>query len=225
MIHDKYLNSQDMHNMSDESQGREHDNPQADAASKAEDAATAAAPETELDPVEVLKAEVSDLRDQRLRMAAEMENLRRRTAREIKDAKTFAISGFARDMLQVSDNLQRALAAVPEQGETTDDNGLKTLVEGVELTERAMLSTLERHGVRKLEPMGQKFDPNFHQAMYEVPNTEVANNTVVDVVQPGYVIGDRMLRPAMVGVSKGGPKEAAAAPASDGPDPASGYDV
>ena len=214
--------------MSDESQGREHDNPQADPASKAEEAAAAPAPEMELDPVEVLKAEISDLRDQRLRMAAEMENLRRRTAREIKDAKTFAISGFARDMLQVSDNLQRALSAVPEQGETTDDNGLKTLVEGVELTERAMLSTLERHGVRKLEPLNQKFDPNFHQAMYEVPNTEVPNNTVLDVVQPGYVIGDRMLRPAMVGVSKGGPKEgapAAAAPESDGPDPASGYDV
>lgn len=214
--------------MSDESQGREHDNPQADPASKAEEAAAAPAPEMELDPVEVLKAEISDLRDQRLRMAAEMENLRRRTAREIKDAKTFAISGFARDMLQVSDNLQRALSAVPEQGETTDDNGLKTLVEGVELTERAMLSTLERHGVRKLEPMNQKFDPNFHQAMYEVPNAEVPNNTVLDVVQPGYVIGDRMLRPAMVGVSKGGPKEgapAAAAPESDGPDPASGYDV
>lgn len=213
--------------MSDESQGREHDNPQADPASKAEEAA-APAPEMELDPVEVLKAEISDLRDQRLRMAAEMENLRRRTAREIKDAKAFAISGFARDMLQVSDNLQRALSAVPEQGETTDDNGLKTLVEGVELTERAMLSTLERHGVRKLEPLNQKFDPNFHQAMYEVPNTEVPNNTVLDVVQPGYVIGDRMLRPAMVGVSKGGPKEgapAAAAPESDGPDPASGYDV
>lgn len=214
--------------MSDESQGREHDTPQADAASKAEEATAAPAQETEPDPVEVLKAEVSDLRDQRLRMAAEMENLRRRTAREIKDAKTFAISGFARDMLQVSDNLQRALSAVPEQGESADDNGLKTLVEGVELTERAMMSTLERHGVRKLEPMGQKFDPNYHQAMYEVPNTEVANNTVVDVIQPGYVIGDRMLRPAMVGVSKGGPKEtapAADAAESDGPDPASGYDV
>tara|TARA_R110000850_G_scaffold195562_9_gene321985 strand:+ start:276 stop:953 length:678 start_codon:yes stop_codon:yes gene_type:complete len=222
-----FPNSQDMHNMSDESQGNEHETPQAGAASGADEAA-APAPATEPDPVEVLKAEVSDLRDQRLRMAAEMENLRRRTAREIKDAKTFAISGFARDMLQVSDNLQRALAAVPEQGESTDDNGLKTLIEGVELTERAMLSTLERHGVRKLEPMGQKFDPNYHQAMYEVPNTEVANNTVVDVVQPGYVIGDRMLRPAMVGVSKGGPKEAAPAAEtqeSDGPDPASGYDV
>jgi len=210
--------------MSDESQGNEHETPQAGAAPKADDAA-APAPATELDPVEVLKAEITDLRDQRLRMAAEMENLRRRTAREIRDAKSYAVSGFARDMLQVSDNLQRALAAVPEQAESADDNGLKTLVEGVELTERAMLSTLERHGVRKLEPMGQKFDPNFHQAMYEVPNTDVPNNTVVDVVQPGYVIGDRMLRPAMVGVAKGGPKEAAPAPKSDGPDPASGYDV
>lgn len=214
--------------MSDESQGRENENPQADAATKADEAANPST-EQELDPMQVLMAEVAELKDQRLRMAAEMENLRRRTAREIKDAKSYAISGFARDMLQVSDNLQRALAAVPEQAEAASDNGLKTLVEGVELTERAMLSTLERHGVRKLEPMGQKFDPNFHQAMYEVPNTDVPNNTVVDVVQPGYVIGDRMLRPAMVGVSKGGPKEAAqpesAQPDSDGPDPASGYDV
>jgi len=217
-----------MHNMSDESQGRENENPQADAAPKADEAANPST-EQELDPMQVLMAEVAELKDQRLRMAAEMENLRRRTAREIKDAKSYAISGFARDMLQVSDNLQRALSAVPEQAEAASDNGLKTLVEGVELTERAMLSTLERHGVRKLEPMGQKFDPNFHQAMYEVPNTDVPNNTVVDVVQPGYVIGDRMLRPAMVGVSKGGPKEAAqpesALPDSDGPDPASGYDV
>jgi len=210
--------------MSDESQGREKDNPQADAAPKVDEAANPEAAQ-ELDPVQVLMAEITDLKDQRLRMAAEMENLRRRTAREVKDAKSFAISGFARDMLQVSDNLQRALSAVPEQAESADDNGLKTLVEGVELTERAMLSTLERHGVRKLEPMGQKFDPNFHQAMYEVPNADVPSNTVVDVVQPGYVIGDRMLRPAMVGVAKGGPKEAAPAAESDGPDPASGYDV
>ncbi len=214
--------------MSDESQSRENENPQAGAAHKADEAAKPAQ-DQELDPVQVLMAEISDLKDQRLRMAAEMENLRRRTAREIKDAKTFAVSGFARDMLQVSDNLQRALAAVPEQAESDADNGLKTLVEGVELTERAMLSTLERHGVRKIEPMGQKFDPNFHQAMYEVPNTDVPNNTVVDIVQPGYVIGDRMLRPAMVGVSKGGPKEVAqpgsAKTDSDGPNPSAGYDV
>tara|TARA_R110002050_G_scaffold206296_5_gene342232 strand:- start:60063 stop:60704 length:642 start_codon:yes stop_codon:yes gene_type:complete len=200
-----------MHIMSDESQGHEHNKPRADAAQKDGEAANPA-PAAELDPMEALAADIEQLKDQRLRMAADMENLRRRTAREIKDAKSYAISGFARDMLQVSDNLQRALAAVPEQTDDATDNGLKSLVEGVELTERAMLAALERHGVRKLEPKGQKFDPNFHQAMYEVPNPDVPNNSVVDVVQPGYVIGDRMLRPAMVGVAKGGPKETAAAP-------------
>ncbi len=197
--------------MSDESQGHEYNKPQADAAPKAEEAVNPAQAQ-ELDPVEVLKAEILDLRDQRLRMAAEMENLRRRTARDVRDAKSYAVSGFARDMLQVSDNLQRALEAVPEQAEGVADNGLKSLVEGVELTERAMAATLERHGVSKLEPKGQKFDPNYHQAMYEVPDPSVANNTVVEVVQPGYVIGDRMLRPAMVGVAKGGPKELAPEP-------------
>lgn len=205
--------------MSDESQGREQEKPEADAAPQAGPAANVAAEEAaaEPDPVEVLTAEIEDLRDQRLRLVAEMENLRRRTAREVKDAKSYAISGFARDMLQVSDNLQRALSAVPEQAEGAADNGLKTLIEGVELTERAMLSALERHGVRKLDPKGQKFDPNFHQAMFEVPNTEVPNNTVIEVVQTGYVIADRMLRPAMVGVAKGGPKEVSAEPGASGP--------
>ncbi|WP_156174576.1 nucleotide exchange factor GrpE [Hoeflea sp. IMCC20628] len=204
-------NSQDTHTMSDESQGHEYNKPQADAAPKGEEAVNPAQAQ-ELDPVEVLKAEILELRDQRLRMAAEMENLRRRTARDVRDAKSYAISGFARDMLQVSDNLQRALEAVPEQVEGAADNGLNSLVEGVELTERAMLAALERHGVSKLEPKGQKFDPNYHQAMYEVPDPSVANNTVVEVVQPGYVIGERMLRPAMVGVAKGGPKELAPEP-------------
>lgn len=203
--------------MSDESQGHEYDKPQADAAPKADEAANPA-PAAELDPLEVLKAEITDLRDQRLRMAAEMENLRRRTARDVRDAKSYAVSGFARDMLQVSDNLQRALEAVPEQAESAADNGLKSLIEGVELTERAMVSALERHGVRKLEPKGQKFDPNFHQAMYEVPNPDVANNTVIEVVQPGYVIGERMLRPAMVGVAKGGPRELSPEPGAPAPE-------
>jgi len=203
--------------MSDESQGHEHPKPQADAAQTEGETVTPTQTE-ELDPMDALLADIEQLKDQRLRMAADMENLRRRTTREISDAKSYAISGFARDMLQVSDNLQRALAAVPEQTEDATDNGLKTLIEGVELTERAMLTALERHGVRKLEPMGQKFDRNFHQAMYEVPNTNVPNNTVVDVVQPGYVIGDRMLRPAMVGVAKGGPKDTAPAP-EPGPSP------
>lgn len=174
--------------------------------SQAEQAAEGAA-----DPVEVLKAENADLRDRYLRLAAEMDNLRRRTERDVKDAKSYAIAGFARDMLAVSDNLRRGLDAIPAEAREAADAGLTALIEGVEMTERSMLSALERHGVRKLEPIGEKFDPNFHQAMFEVPNTEVPNGTVLQVVQDGYKIGDRVLRPAMVGVSKGGPKVAAGA--------------
>ena len=167
-------------------------------------------PTSEPDPLDVLKAENSELRDRFLRLAAEMDNLRRRTEREIKDAKSYSVAGFARDMLAVSDNLRRALDAIPTEARESGDAGFNALIEGVEMTERAMLSALERHGVQKLEPVGQKFDPNFHQAMFEVPNTEVPNNTVVQVVQAGYTIGERVLRPAMVGVAKGGPKIVAA---------------
>ncbi|WLT08561.1 nucleotide exchange factor GrpE [Bartonella apihabitans] len=160
------------------------------------------------DPVAAMQAENDELKDQVLRLAAEMENLRRRTARDVADARAYSVANFARDMLQVSDNLNRALQAIPEAREK--DSGLNALAEGVEMTERAMMAALERNGVKKIEPEGQKFDPNFHQAMFEIPNTEVPNNTVQQVVQAGYVIGDRVLRPAMVGVSKGGPKEATA---------------
>ncbi len=139
-----------------------------------------------------------------------MDNLRRRTERDVKDAKSYSVAGFARDMLAVSDNLRRALEAVSSEARDGADAGLKTLIEGVELTERSMLSALERHGVKKIEPEGQKFDPNFHQAMFEIPNPDVPNNTVVQVVQAGFTIGERVLRPAMVGVAKGGPKAAAA---------------
>jgi len=173
----------------------------------------ASAPETnEPDPMDVLRTENSELRDRYLRLAAEMDNLRRRTEREIKDAKSYSVAGFARDMLAVSDNLRRALDAVPEELKAAGEAGLAGLIEGVEMTERAMLSTLERHGVRKIEPVGQKFDPNFHQAMFEIPNTEVPNNTVTQVVQAGFTIGERVLRPAMVGVAKGGPKAEAVEP-------------
>jgi len=114
------------------------------------------------------------------------------------------ISGFARDVLGVGDNLRRALEHVDEGDK--EQPGLKSLIEGVEMTERELLNVLEKNGVKPLNPANEKFDPNFHQAMFEVPNTEVPNNTVVQVVQAGYVIGGRVLRPAMVGVSKGGPK-------------------
>ena len=154
-----------------------------------------------------LEAENADVKDRLLRLAADMENLRRRTDREIKDAKTYAVSGFAREMLSVADNLRRAIEAVPAEAKAHGEDGLNALIGGVEVTERSLLSALEKNGVKKLEPEGERFDPNFHQAMFEVPNPDVPNNTVVQVVQAGYSIGGRVLRPAMVGVAKGGPKQ------------------
>lgn len=175
------------------------------------------APESEPDPLALAEAEKADLRDKLLRALADVENIRRRTDREIADARAYAVTGFARDMLNVADNIRRALESVPEEARA-DDSPTKALIEGIELTERDLLKTLERHGVRLLEPVNQKFDPNLHQAMFEVPNPEVPNGTVVQVVQSGYTIGERVLRPALVGVSKGGPKvQAADAPAEAPP--------
>ncbi len=156
-----------------------------------------------------LAAENEELKDKALRVAAEMENLRKRTARDVHDARAYSIAAFARDMLGVGDNLRRALDAIPAEALAAGESGLKSLAEGVEMTARDMLTTLERHGVKKLSPHGEKFDPNFHQAMFEVQDPEVPNNTVTEVVQEGYVIGERVLRPAMVGVAKGGPKNTA----------------
>ena len=169
-------------------------------------AEAAAAENADYEAVLRLVKENEELKDRALRMAAEAENVRRRAARDVQDAKSYAISNFARDMLQVSDNLNRALEAISAEAREAGGPGFAALVEGVEMTERGMLAALERHGVRKLDPMGERFDPHFHQAMFEVPNPDVANNTVVQVVQTGYVIGERVLRPAMVGVAKGGPK-------------------
>jgi molecular chaperone GrpE len=162
-----------------------------------------------LDPLTQLEAEKTDLKEKLLRSLADMENLRRRPEREIADARTYAVTNFARDMLNVADNFQRAIDSVPADAREGENPALKALIEGVDLTEREMLKTLERYGVKRLDPEGQKFDPNLHQAMFEVPNPEVPNGTVVQVVQTGYVIGDRVLRPALVGVAKGGPKAAA----------------
>ncbi len=159
------------------------------------------------DPTEALLAENADLKDRVLRTMAEMENLRRRTDKDVRDARQYAASGFARDMLAVSDNLRRALEAVSDETRAAADDAMRALIEGVEMTEREMLNQLEKNGVKRIDPAGEKFDPNFHQAMFEVPNTEVPNNTVVQVMQSGYMIGERVLRPALVGVSKGGPKE------------------
>ena len=160
--------------------------------------------------VEALAREAADARDKVLRTLAEMENLRKRTSREVADARVYGITGFARDVLDIADNLQRALDAVPAEAKANADPGLKSLIEGVELTERSLLNTLEKNGVKKFDPSGEKFDPNFQQAMYEVPDPSVPSGTVVQVVQAGYMIGDRVLRPALVAVSKGGAKTASA---------------
>jgi molecular chaperone GrpE len=158
--------------------------------------------------IEKLNAENAELKDRVLRVLAEMENLRRRTEREVADARTYAVTAFARDMLTVADNLARALESVPVDALASADGAFKGLVEGVELTSRDLQSALGRHGVTKLEPQGEKFDPNFHQAMFEAPDESLPAGTVTQVVQSGWKIGDRVLRPALVGVSKGGPKAA-----------------
>jgi molecular chaperone GrpE len=158
------------------------------------------------DPVTILEAEKADLKDKLLRALAEMENLRRRTEKDLADARTYGVTRFARDMLDVADNLRRAQESVPAESRETADGVFKTMLDGVDLTERDLLKKLETHGVRKQNPEGQKFDPNMHQAIFEIPDDTKPNGTVMQVVQSGYVIGDRVLRPAMVGVSKGGPK-------------------
>jgi molecular chaperone GrpE len=176
--------------------------------------------EPEAGSVEALAKEAAEARDKMLRTLAEMENLRKRTSREVADAKVYGITGFARDVLDIADNLQRALDAVPAETRAAADPGLKALIEGVELTERSLLNALEKNGVKKFDPTGEKFDPNFQQAMYEVPDPTVPSGTVVQVVQSGYMIGERILRPALVGVSRGGAKSAPAAANGNAPNDA-----
>jgi molecular chaperone GrpE len=152
----------------------------------------------------------AELKDRLLRTLAEMENLRKRTEREVTDARLYGVASFARDILGVADNMRRALDAVSPELRASAEPGVKALIDGVELTERELLKALEKNGVRQFSPRGEKFDPNVHQAMFEVPNPSVPAGSVVEVVAPGYMIGERVLRPAMVGVSKGGPKTAPA---------------
>lgn len=169
----------------------------------------ATAAEMSPDPITVLEAEKAEMKDKLLRTLAEMENLRRRTEKDVADARAYGVTRFARDMLDVADNLRRAIETVPVEARDGAEGALKGLLDGIDLTERDFLKKLESHGVRKLAPEGQKFDPNFHQAMFEAPDESKPHGTVIQVIQPGYSIGDRVLRPAMVGVSRGGPKETA----------------
>jgi molecular chaperone GrpE len=167
--------------------------------------------------IEALNAENSQLKDRVLRTLAEMENLRRRTEREVSDARVYGVTSMARDMLTVVDNLSRALEHLPAEARSNADPAIQSMIEGVELTARDLEAALSRHGVKKLDPEGQRFDPHFHQAIFEAPDETVPAGTVSQVVQSGWTIGDRVLRPAMVGVSRGGPKTAPGAePAASG---------
>ena len=179
-------------------------------------AAAAAGP---ADPAAALAQEAAQLKDKLLRTLAEMENLRRRTEREVADSRAYGIASFARDILAVADNMDRSLQALDAELRETANAGVKALLDGVELTERELHKVLEKHGVKKFEPQhGEKFDPNLHQAMYEVATASLPTGSVAQVVQAGYMIGDRMLRPALVAVSKGGPKPE---PSNDNTGPAS----
>lgn len=173
------------------------------------------------DEMAALAAAVDELRDKYLRAVAESDNLRKRAERDVADARTYSIAGFAREMIGVADNLARALEAIEPDARAAAEGTLKALLDGVELTQRELQKALAKHGVRPLDPRGEKFDPNFHQAMYEVPDAEVSAGTVVEVMQTGYAIGDRVLRPALVAVAKGGPKagQDQGAGAENGADP------
>lgn len=202
--------------MSDETMAQ-NDNASAETARpEAETADAAAAEAAPADQAAELAARNAELNDRLLRLAAEMENLRKRYERELADTRTYAIAGFARDMLTATDSLSRALMMLPAEARETADATMQSLIDGIELTEREMQRLLSKHGVKPIEAEGQKFDPHRHQAMFEVPDPSRPEGTVVQVVQAGFSIGDRVLRPAMVGVAKGGPKAAPAEHAPEG---------
>jgi molecular chaperone GrpE len=165
------------------------------------DEGIAAAPDRQL---VALESELADTKDRLLRALAETENVRRRLQRERDDAQKYAMTNFAKDLLSAVDNLRRALDAMPENEVT--DGKTRSLRDGVAATERELLAAFERHGLRRIDPKGERFDHNFHQAIFEAERLDVPAGTIVEVLQPGYVLHDRLLRPAMVGVAKGGVK-------------------
>jgi molecular chaperone GrpE len=170
------------------------------------------------DIIAALRAEAADLKDKLLRAHAEVENIRKRSEREKEDTAKYAVSRFARDIVNVGDNFQRAIDAVPA-GAAEQDTALKSFLEGVTMTERELLNVLERYGIKRIHPINEPFNPHQHQAVMEIQRTDVPAGTVVQVFQAGFTIEDRVLRPAMVAVSKGGPRPAQAPEAAGGAPP------
>lgn len=161
------------------------------------------------DVIEALQAESADFKDKWLRAQAEIENIRKRAEREREDTAKYAISKLAQDIVNVGDNFQRAIDAVPAAA-ADEDAQLKGVLDGVRVIERELLNALERFGIKRMQPMNEQFNPHLHQAVMEIPRSDVPSGQVVQVFQPGYTIEDRVLRPAMVAVAKGGPKAAPA---------------
>jgi len=168
--------------------------------------------------IAALQAENVDLKDKWLRAHAEVENIRKRTEREREEAAKYSITKLARDIVGVGDNFQRAIDAVPA-GAAEKDPALKSFLDGVTMTERELLNALDRHGIRRVQPLNEQFNPHLHQAVTQVSRTDVPSGTIVEVYQAGYMIEDRVLRPAMVGVAQGGPKPTAG-PEGAAPPPA-----
>jgi len=177
---------------------------------QSDDAAQDAAPQdvaplTPEEKIEALETELAKQKEQVLRQLAETENARRRAQREREDTIRYGASALAKDLLNVADNLQRALQSVPSEARESDDV-IKNLVIGIEMTEKELLSAMQKQGVEKIEPLGEKFSYDKHQAMFEVPDTGKPAGTIVELMQPGYIMHERLLRPAMVGVAKGDPE-------------------
>lgn len=166
------------------------------------DAGVEPTPEPKDAEIAVLKEETAELKDRLLRLAADMDNLRKRAEREKAEATLYAGTNFARDLLSVADSLGRALAAMDANARAEADEATRNLLAGIEVTERELLNVFQRHGIRRLDPIGEKFDPHMHQAMFEVPTNEQPPGTVMQVMQAGYAIGERCLRPVLVGVAK-----------------------
>jgi molecular chaperone GrpE len=199
--------------MSNSEDNKPNDTPEVPPAAAAE-----TAPSTD-EQVAALAAAVDELRDKFLRAVAETDNVRKRAERDVAEARAYGVANFARDAIGVADNLARALDAIGPEVRASADETLKALLDGVELIRREMRNTLKKHGVRELDPRGEKFDPNFHQAMYEIPDPKAAAGTVVEVVQTGYAIGDRVLRPALVAVAKASDKPSAKQDGAKAPGP------
>ncbi|MCC3304083.1 nucleotide exchange factor GrpE [Sneathiella sp. HT1-7] len=205
------MNEQKQPPLNDQEESEKMKNEAQAAADASAQGAEDASPETgmheeagEVDIIAEKDAEIADLKDKLLRAMADVENMRRRAEREKQDAHTYAVTKFARDILGVADNLRRAIESIPDSARENPD--VKNVLPGIEMTESELLNTLEKHQIRRIDPKGEKFDPNLHQAMYEIEDPSVPSGTILQVTQAGFVIADRLLRPAMVGVSKGGQK-------------------